>query len=154
MTPAFRHLRAFVVSVVVLFALWALVVGEWDRSIALFGAASAVAATALAEVLRTRAAVGVRIPAKLLAEGLSIPPMIVADFGVITWALLRSGLRRRVVRGELVTRTLRDNRPGARAWIAFAATYSPNALVVDIDRERGTILLHDLVPWRKSESPA
>jgi hypothetical protein len=34
------------------------------------------------------------------------------------------------------------------------ATYSPNAYVVDYDLERGTVLLHDLVPNEQSEAPA
>jgi hypothetical protein len=34
------------------------------------------------------------------------------------------------------------------------AGWSPNAYVVDIDEESGTVLLHDLVPNRASEEPA
>jgi multisubunit Na+/H+ antiporter MnhE subunit len=152
--PLVRHLRALAASAIVLFGLWALIVGVWDRSIVLFGVVAVLIASALAELLRARAGVGVRIPAALLAKGLMIPPMIVADFGVLLWALARSGLERHVVRGELVTRPLRVEGAGARAWIALAASYSPNALVIDVDPENETVLLHDLVPWRRSEEPA
>ena len=41
-----------------------------------------------------------------------------------------------------------------RGWIALLATYSPNAYVVEIERERSLVLLHDLLPRRSSEEPA
>lgn len=159
MHPLVRHLRALVVSAVVLFALWALVVGEWYRSEALIGAALALAAAAVAEAARTRTGVGVRVPARLLVRSASVPLLIVADFGVLVWALVRSLVDRRVVRGAIVTRAFEatgdaPEERGARAFTALAATYSPNAYVLDIDCEAGTIVLHDLVPWRPSESPA
>jgi hypothetical protein len=34
------------------------------------------------------------------------------------------------------------------------AGYSPNAYVVDIDPDEDVVLVHDLVPWRRSEEPA
>lgn len=148
------HLRAFAIWVIVLFALWALVVGEWDRSIALFGVVAAVLAALFAEAARTRAGVGVRIPARLLARSATVPLAIVVDFGVLVRLLAQSALDRRVVRGVRVVRPLDADGPGARAWIALAATYSPNAIVLDVDAERGTVELHDLVPRRSSESPA
>ena len=43
---------------------------------------------------------------------------------------------------------------GPRAWTALAASFSPNAYVVDIEPETESVLLHDLVPRRSSESPA
>ena len=43
---------------------------------------------------------------------------------------------------------------GARAWAQWAANFSPNAIPVDIDRDAGTSLVHDLVPNRASEKPA
>ena len=43
---------------------------------------------------------------------------------------------------------------GLRAFTAFVANFSPNAYVVEIDPEQNLVLLHDLVPFRKSEKPA
>ena len=40
-----------------------------------------------------------------------------------------------------------------RAWAAWAAQFSPNAYVVEIDPERELVLVHDLVPNRPSEEP-
>jgi len=41
-----------------------------------------------------------------------------------------------------------------RAWTTPIAGLSPNAFVVDFDADRGSVLLHDLVPNRDSEGPA
>jgi hypothetical protein len=35
----------------------------------------------------------------------------------------------------------------------LVANFSPNAYVIDIDRQQNLVLLHDLVPFRKSEEP-
>lgn len=42
----------------------------------------------------------------------------------------------------------------SRAWTVLLSGYSPNAYVVDIDPETNEVLIHDLIPWRKSEEPA
>jgi hypothetical protein len=85
--------------------------------------------------------------------------MVFVDFGILTWALLAGIARRRIVRGELIARA----RPrgswvtqgaGPRAWTGLVASFSPNAYVIDVDPEEGRVLLHDLVPYRKSEEPA
>ena len=159
MHPAAAHLRAFAAWTVVLFALWLLLAGQWSPSTAVVGAACALGAAALAETIRSRAAVGVRIPAALLARAVTIPLLVVADFGLLVWVLVRSAAERRPVRGVFVTRPFAatgdaPEERGARAFTTLAATYSPNAYVVDVDCDEGTILLHDLIVWRRSESPA
>jgi hypothetical protein len=81
----------------------------------------------------------------------------VVDFGIVVWALLASVARREVVRGSFRSRELDRKRDaggaGPRAWVALAASYSPNAYVVDVEPD-ATVLVHDLVPHRRSESPA
>jgi len=84
--------------------------------------------------------------------------MVVVDFGIVTWALLVSVARRRVVRGEFVSRepthgSWTTRGAGPRAWTVLVATYSPNAYVVDLDPDAGRVLLHDLIPYHRSESP-
>jgi len=89
-----------------------------------------------------------------------MPAIVVADFGILMWALLRSLTQRRVVRGAFVTRSFdagaRTTPRGQahRAWTVLVAGFSPNAYVIEIDEERSTVLLHDLVTWRRSEEPA
>jgi hypothetical protein len=81
------------------------------------------------------------------------------DFGILLWALVAGAVRREVVRGAFRSRDFRagGDDPSAaavRAWVSLTATFSPNAYVVDVDPEQDLVLLHDLVPFRKSEEPA
>jgi hypothetical protein len=69
--------------------------------------------------------------------------------------LVRSLARRSVVRGAFRAHAFPAGEgPGVRAWAVWAAQFSPNAYVVEIDTDRDLVLLHDLVPNRKSEQPA
>jgi hypothetical protein len=113
---------------------------------------AAVAAT-IGEAARTLAHVRVRVPPRRLAAVWTVLPSVVVDFGIVMWVLLR----RKPARGVFRTRPApaRGTDPaslGIRAWVTVLAGYSPNAYVVDMDREH--VLLHDLVPNRRSEEPA
>jgi multisubunit Na+/H+ antiporter MnhE subunit len=143
-----------------LFWLWLLITGDWNR-IELIGAAcgAAVAAT-IAELLRAAAGQPLSIPLERFRTAAGLVPIVFADFGIVMWALLRSLVRRRVVRGAFVTRNF-DAGPKTtsrgqahRAWTILLAGFSPNAYVIDIDADRDSVLLHDLVAWRRSEEPA
>jgi hypothetical protein len=84
-----------------------------------------------------------------------VPQQIVVDFGIITVALVRSVFRRRVVRGEYRAHRFPAGKgQSVRAWTTWAAQFSPNAYVIEIDAERELVLVHDLVPNRASEEPA
>jgi len=63
------------------------------------------------------------------------------------------------VRGKLISRELERGAVaargvGPRAWTVLLSSYSPNAYAIDVDPETRTVLLHDLVPHRRSERPA
>jgi hypothetical protein len=84
--------------------------------------------------------------------------MVFVDFAILVRALLVSAARRRVVRGEFVSREIEGGSAvtravGRRAWAVLVASYSPNAYVVDLDPATGQVLLHDLVRNRASEEP-
>jgi hypothetical protein len=79
--------------------------------------------------------------------------MVFVDFGILMWALVRSALRREIVRGEFVRRPFRVDDAGMRAWVGLAATYSPNAYVVGFDTAGEVALVHDLIRNRNSEKP-
>ncbi len=154
-----KHVVAWLAWWVALFWLWFLLVGEWNRDEWVAAAVAATIAAGLAELARTRTGFRARLPLGGLAD---LPPalgMVVVDFGIVTWALLESVFRRRVAQGRLVSREL-EGGPGAargvgpRAWRVLLACYSPNAYVIDVDPETRTVLLHDLVPNRRSERPA
>lgn len=142
-----------------LFWLWILLVGEWDATQGVAAAGAATVGASLGETARVRAGFSARLPVRALLEVPQIMRAIVVDFGIVVWVLLVSVGRRSVVRGafrahELETGGKDAEGVGLRAWTEIAATYSPNAYVVDVERERGLVLLHDLVPRRASERPA
>lgn len=152
--------RAWLVWFVAFFWFWLLLVGDWNRvDLIAAGCAAAVAAT-IAEPIRRSSRVGGGVPLDLLRRSALVFPMVFVDFGILTVALARSLVTRRVVRGHYVTREVevgpRTMSAGAarRAWTVLLAGYSPNAYVVDLDAETGQALLHDLVPYRRSEEPA
>jgi hypothetical protein len=135
-------------------------VGTWDRIDAAAGAAVAVVAATIAERARRAAGVHPRVAVPVLRGSAMVPIVVFADFAIVTYALALSLARRRVVRGRFIAR---DSPAGAkttpagtaqRAWTVLLAGYSANAYVVDIDADENVVLVHDLVPWRRSEEPA
>lgn len=133
------------------FWLWLLFTGDWNR-IELIGAAwGAAAGATIAELMRASAKLHVHVPRGQLRAAATMPLNVLVDSGVLLGALLRSLGQRRVVRGAFVTHRFG---PGARttprgethrAWTTVLATFSPNSYVVDIDVERETIVMHELV---------
>jgi hypothetical protein len=142
------------------FWLWLLLVGDWNR-IELIGAACAAAVSATtAEVVRRCARLQLRVPLERLRASAALPLVVVADFGLVMWVLVLSLLQRRVVRGAFITRPFdagaktTPRGQAHRAWTILLAGFSPNAYVIDIDEEEDSVLLHDLIAWRRSEEPA
>jgi hypothetical protein len=135
-------------------------VGTWDRIDAGAGALVAVVAASLAERARRAAGLHPRAPVSILRRCASLPLIVFADFAILTYALVVSLARRRVIRGRFIARDFaagpKTTPEGAahRAWPVLLAGYSPNAYVVDIDPEANVVLVHDLIPWRRSEEPA
>jgi multisubunit Na+/H+ antiporter MnhE subunit len=154
-----RHVIGWLLGWLVLFWLWLLLAGEWNRQELVAAAAAASVAATLGEVARTLGRVRARIRRRRLVRAWSVPHQVFADFGLLLWALALSVVRREVVRGRFVARPFPAGghdpyAVGLRAWISVTATYSPNAYVVELDPERKLVLLHDLIPSRASEKPA
>ena len=149
-----KHVLGWLEAWLALFWLWLLLAGDWNRIEIIAAACGATVAATIAEVARTRADVAPRIPPRWVARAWTVPHQIVVDFGIVTWALARSLVRRSVVRGEYRAHAFPAREgTGVRAWAAWAAQFSPNAYVVDIDPDRELVLVHDLVPHRPSEKP-
>lgn len=132
-----------------LFWLWILLVGEWNRDQWIAAAIAATVGTAIAEAARRFAGVELRPPTSWMSRAWKLPATVVVDFAIVMWALpqRRRGVWvRRAIPGDVAF-------PARRAWLTIAATYSPNAYVVDIDASEGVVLVHDLVRRRDSESP-
>ena len=153
-----RHVVAWAAWWIALFWLWLLLVGQWNREQLVAAAIAAAIAASLAELARSRTAFGAAVPLPVLAAVPRALAMVVADFVILAWALVASVVRRRIVRGEFVSRELERGSwvargAGPRAWTVLVASYSPNAYVVDVDPDTRHVLLHDLIPRRESESP-
>jgi hypothetical protein len=145
---------------VALFWLWMFLVGDWNRIEWIAGGCGAAVAATIAELLRRAARVELGVSADVLRASALVFPMVFVDFAILVAVLVRSLAARRVVRGRYVTRSF-DPGPkttpagtARRAWTVLLAGYSPNAYVVDVDVEGRTVLVHDLVPYRRSEEPA
>lgn len=132
------------VSWTAFFWLWQLLAGEWNHQEWIAGAAAATVAATIAEIARRLTGLGLAVPRWALAAIPQALLQVFVDFAIVMWALPRR------TRGRVHTRKtdVRDS----RVWTAYAANFSPNAYVIDIDDEHVT--LHDLVMHRESESPA
>jgi hypothetical protein len=153
------HAGAWLVWVAVLWWFWMLLVAEWTTVELVAATCVALPVAAAAELARAKNVGAVRVPLRWVGRAKSVPLTIVTDFGVITWALMRAGARGRRVEGSFRVKPFTPDgtageAAGIRAWTTLAAGYSPNAYVIDIDPERGIVLLHDLVPLEMSETPA
>ena len=151
-----KHVVPWLAWWLALFWLWMLLVGQWNREQLAAAAIGATLAATLAEFARVRTG----FAAKLAFRDVRVLPkalaMVFVDFGILAWALLVSLARRRVVRGEFVSREAAGvvaRGVGPRAWTVLVSAYSPNAYVVDLDPETRQVLLHDLVRHRASEEP-
>lgn len=134
-----------------------LLAGEWNLVQWVAGACVATVGATLAELARAAAGVTVSVSFEPVRRAASALAMVFVDFAILVAALARSLARREVVRGRFVARDFvagGDEGRGRRAWTVLVAGFSPNAYVVDVDAERDVVLLHDLVPSRRSEEPA
>ena len=141
---AVRHALPWLLAWLALFWLWMLLVGEWNRQEWIAAAAAATVAATVGEIARTNARLLPRPAWRAVAASWTAFPQILADFAIVMWALPR--------RPVGTTHTRRTDPRGSRAWTSYAANFSPNAFVIDMDDEHVTV--HDLVPHRSSESPA
>src|SRR3954447_21249818 len=154
------RLRAWLLWWIALFWLWMLLVGEWNRVELIAAALGATVAATVAEGVRAATGLRFRIPVREVAAAWTLPAMVFVDFFIVVGSLFVSLRRREIVRGRFIVRDFdpgsgsAQRRFGSRAWRTYAATLSPNAYVVDTDEERRSLLVHDLVPFRKSEEPA
>jgi multisubunit Na+/H+ antiporter MnhE subunit len=152
-------LRAWLISWVALFLAWLLFSGDVNHIEVIAAACAATVAATIGEVARTQAGVRASVPRKLVVPMLRALLQVVPDFGYLVWALVLSAVRGDVVRGQTKRRAFHDvgddrRSVGARAAALWSANLSPNAIAIDIDRERHESVVHDLIVNRASERPA
>jgi len=141
-----KHVLPWLAGWLALFCLWQLLAGEWNHQEWVAGASAATLGAAILAVARGVSDIDHRIPWRAVAASWSALPQVFVDFAIVMWALARRK------RGTTYTRMRVRDTGGGRAWVNYAANFSPNAYVVEIDDEHVT--LHDLVRHRNSESPA
>jgi hypothetical protein len=155
-----RRWAAAGVWFVIALAVWTVWVAQptavnWVAGV-LVAAASALAARAVA-ARGLHAYTFRRSWWRLLA---SVPWQVVVDFGIVVEELGKAiAAGDRGSRGVFVERELDTGGDTARgrswrAFLALAATVSPNSYVCQVDRETGRRVNHDLVRNRASERPA
>jgi multisubunit Na+/H+ antiporter MnhE subunit len=148
--PTARRIGAWVTWWVLLMSFWVIL----DDSIALdellAGAGAAAIGATLAELAGHQADSRLRLRVEWLGPALRLPAQVACDTGIIFAALWRqlargqappSGLRELPVRvggdsDEDVTR---------RVLLVGGRSVAPNTFALGIDRERGTMLVHELV---------
>jgi multisubunit Na+/H+ antiporter MnhE subunit len=152
-----RRLLSLALWTVVLFLLWLVLVGTvaWLELVA--GAVAALIGAVAAELLRSR---GLLATVKLTWLPAVWRPLVqvFADFVIVMDALVRTIARRphppdryRVV--DLSGARGDQRAAGWRAFAAAAGSLAPNTVVVEVDRERRRMLVHELVPGRGRARP-
>jgi hypothetical protein len=142
------RIASFLVWLVALELVWAVLVGTTQSTELIVGLAVAAVGAAFAQLLRSLDLFGYRVERGLLAKAWKLPWLVPFDFGVVTWALVRSLVRGRRVRGEWV-RVAFPTEPGPsgrwqRAFAVATANGAANAVVVDLEGDEA--LLHSLEP--------
>jgi multisubunit Na+/H+ antiporter MnhE subunit len=140
------------------FTWWVLLMSLWvavDDSLAsdelLAGAAAAALAALAAEVVSYQTATRYRIRAAWLLRALRLPGQVTSDtlavFGVLAQAIAGKAQPPRGAFRELPVRYGDDTPLGVtrRVLLTGARSLTPNAFVVDIDKERDVMLVHELV---------
>jgi len=137
-----KHAAPSLCWFVALWWLWMLLVGEWNRQEWIAAGCVAAVAATVGEIARARAGVRPTAGIAKVAQLYAVVPIIVVDFVLLMWALVRALLTRRIPDGSFRECDASD------PWTALLASYSPNAYVLERHE------LHRLVPFAKSEDPA
>jgi multisubunit Na+/H+ antiporter MnhE subunit len=155
-----RAVATYLVWWIGLFWLWFFLQGEWNRIEWVAAACEATLGAAFASVLATRGLLRLRVPLAAFRAAKRVPLQVVIDFAIVT-AFLARRLAGRRVHGRFVVREYAGAAHGPKArvegeaaWRALTATFSPNALVIDVDPDGGISYFHDLKRNRASEEPA
>jgi hypothetical protein len=145
---------------VTLLALWFAFAGQGGRWPVLWGVLLAGVATIAGQAAARRGLNAGPVRLRWLAQVPGLAWQVLVDFALVSRLLahaIRGGERGST--GRFVTKPgrVRGDDPDADAWsgwLTIAATYSPNAYVIDADPVTGAVLLHDLRVDRASEAPA
>jgi multisubunit Na+/H+ antiporter MnhE subunit len=144
-----RRASSVLVSWAALAGFWLLIVGTAPRlelAAALAAASIGVGSVAAVRLLDRRR---FRVEPRALAPGLRALGAIVPDFGRLSLDVGRALVQRRRLSGQYVATRFPAMRAdaavgGRRALAEALGSIAPGTIVVDVDRERGEMLVHRL----------
>jgi multisubunit Na+/H+ antiporter MnhE subunit len=148
--PAVTRVGAWLIWWVLLMALWVMLDDSLATDELLAGAGAAAIAALVAEVAGHQAATRFRMRIRWLVPALRLPGQVARDTVTVYAALWR-----RLARGEqpdsaFVTEPARfgDDSPAGvtrRVLLIGGRSVAPNAFALGLDRDTGTMVLHQLV---------
>jgi hypothetical protein len=147
-----RRLGTWALFCVVLFPLWLLYEGEWDRSEVIAGVAAAAIGATAATVALAVALPRHRFETRVLVRASKVPWAVVQEFGIVTWFLVRHPRGG----GQFQTYDFSAGRGdpigrARRATTTLLATFSPNSYILDIDESSNEMLAHTLKPMPREQ---
>ena len=145
-----RRARSWLVWWVILLAFWVIIDYSILRAELLAGAAAAALGAFVAELACYQAGVRFHMRARWLLPALRLPGEVVRDTLIVFGALARRLLRGQQPDGafrEVPVRFGDDSPEGVtrRVLLVGGRSLAPNTFVAGIDRDRGTMIVHQLV---------
>lgn len=138
---------------VFLLVLWLLLVGAYSKEELVAGALASVVAVGVGALVGRQGLFAYRLDYAWLARAWKLPWSLVREFALLVLALARG--RPQGAFATLPFPVGGDDplSKGRRALVGTLGTISPNAYVIDFDRERALVLLYELDPKRASGEP-
>jgi multisubunit Na+/H+ antiporter MnhE subunit len=131
----------FVLAWAVLLGLWQLYVGQTTTQTTIAGVVAAGLAVGAGALLARLGLYRFGLEPRRLRRAATLPWDVVRDFGIVTLALTRGRPKGAFREVDVPARTAGD-----RALVGLLGSIAPNAYVVDVDRDRGRALVHELDP--------
>jgi multisubunit Na+/H+ antiporter MnhE subunit len=138
-----RKAVAVVLWWAVLLGLWQLYVGQTTKQTTIAGVIAAGLAVGAGVLLARFGLYRFGLDPRRLGRAATLPWDLVRDFAVVTLALTRGRPRGAFREVDVPARTAGD-----RALAGLLGSIAPNAYVVEVDRDRGAALVHELDPKR------
>ncbi|MFC4453880.1 Na+/H+ antiporter subunit E [Deinococcus sonorensis] len=142
--------RFWIAELAVLFGVWLLFVSKLERAESLIGLVAAGLAALMTAVVRGTDLARFCPPVRTLLQLWRVPLAVVSDTFTVFRALFAT-LLGKPLPGRISSVRFDpggdDARSAARRALAVGAlTTAPNSIVIEIDRQRGLLMVHELVP--------
>jgi multisubunit Na+/H+ antiporter MnhE subunit len=148
--PAARRGGSWLVWWVLMMSFWVMLDDSVSTDELLAGAGAAALAALLAEQVTYQAATRFRMRIKWLVPALRLPGQVVRDMVIVYAALWRRLARGEQPNSAFITEPVRfgDDTPVGvtrRVLLIGGRSVAPNAFALGIERDTGTMVLHQLV---------